>query len=91
MTDHISPQRDALVVSFEITGDAMFDAPPFADGCPRCSISVRVIPIASYTEGDTLHAFYNHGRCGHQWHTAWGAQWSHDWARIIGNRPSLAA
>lgn len=93
MTDHISSQQDAMVVSFEITGDARFAAPPFSDGCPKCVFGGVVIPLATYTEGDTLHAFYKHGRCGNQWHTAWGARYSHTWVRVIGNNdwPAIAA
>ena len=92
MNNFVIPPADPSVLSFEITGEAMFEAPPFADGCPHCRISVRVIPIATYTAGDTLHAFYNHGRCGKQWHTAWGARYSHDWHRVQGDAsPSIAA
>lgn len=80
-----------LTISFEITGEAQFGAPPFADGCPKCVFNGRVIPIATYTDGDTLHAFYSHGRCGNKWHTAWGARWSHDWVRVTGGEQRSVA
>ncbi|MGK5681644.1 hypothetical protein [Actinoplanes sp. URMC 104] len=80
-----------MPISFEISGDDRCDAPPFADGCPQCAFAGVVIPFATFTEGDTLHAFYEHGRCGNQWHTAWGARYSTTWQRVVGDRPALAA
>lgn len=82
-----------MPISFEISGPDRVDAPPFSDGCPRCRFDGAVIPFATFTEGDTLIAFYDHGRCGHQWHTSFGAKYAHNWERVIGTdgRSAIAA
>lgn len=72
-----------MTVSFEISGPDRADAPPFSDGCPRCVFDGTVIPHATLTQGDTLVAFYHHGRCGHEWYTSWSARWSHTWERVV--------
>lgn len=73
-----------MPVSFEITGPARVDAPPFSDGCPNCVFDGTVIPLATLTQGDTLHAYYHHGRCGYEWSTVWPAQYAPTWQRVVG-------
>lgn len=72
-----------MTISFEIAREHMGDWPPFSDGCPHCVFDGTVVPFATITSGDSLTAFYHHGRCGHRWSTNWGAQWSHTWQRVV--------
>lgn len=72
-----------MTVSFEISQEHMDTRPPFTDACERClDFRGSVVPYATMTQGDTLTAFYHHGRCGYEWFTNWGAQWDHTWQRI---------
>jgi hypothetical protein len=82
-----------MPISFEITGPARREAPPFSDGCPKCVFDGVVIPYATFTavHNDSLMAFYHHGRCGHEWYTSWSAQYSHTWQRVIGQSPQQIA
>ncbi len=80
-----------MIVSFEIEGPNRVDAPPFSDGCPKCRFDGAVIPLVTFTEDDTLRAFYRHGRCGHEWTTSFRAQYSHTWQRVIGDSPRQIA
>ena len=74
-----------MPISFEIAGPERYNAPPFSDACEHCNFDCAVIPFATITHGDTLIAFYSHGRCGHEWHTSWSAQYSQTWQRVIGD------
>jgi hypothetical protein len=74
-----------MPISFELAGPDRRDAPPFSDGCPKCRFDGAVIPFATFTEGDTLLAFYEHGRCGHQWQTSFTAKYAPNWERVIGD------
>ena len=82
-----------MTISYEISRDDFTEWPPFTDGCPKCiAWHGAVVPYATFTQGDTLMAFYHHGRCGHEWFTAWGARYSNSWQRVIGNQQrSIAA
>lgn len=80
-----------MPISFEISGPDRRDAPPFSDGCPKCRFDGAVIPFATLTDGDTLRAYYEHGRCGNQWTTAWQAQYAHTWQRVTGESPKAIA
>lgn len=71
-----------MTISFEISNKHVSDYPPFSDGCPRCAFPGTVVPLATITSGDSLIAFYKHGRCGNQWSTSWGAQWTDTWVRV---------
>ena len=75
-----------MTVSYEISDEYRDDWPPFSDGCERCigtDWRGTVVPFATVTNGDSLTAFYHHGRCGYQWFTSWGAQYSHTWLRVM--------
>ena len=65
--------------SFEIPLERIAERPPFCDSCPLCAdLATGVfVPYATTTEGNTLVAFYRHGRCGHQWSCQWEARWAH--------------
>ena len=81
-----------MTVSFEISSDHVDEWPPFTDGCPKCVFAGTVVPYATLTDGDQLLAKYHHGRCGHEWVTAWGARWSSNWVRVTGpDVPQIAA
>lgn len=67
----------AVTFSFEVVDRA--EAPPFADGCPRCVSGELLVPYATNTEGAEVVAFYRHRRCGYQWLCRWGARWSIGW------------
>ena len=81
-----------MPISFEIHGPDRHTAPPFSDGC-ECCFDGAVIPYATFTQGETLMAFYHHGRCGREWYTSWSAQYSHTWQRVTGSgsQPAIAA
>lgn len=71
-----------MTISFEISSEHVDKYPPFVDGCPSCRFAGVVVPFATLVQGDQLNAFYAHGRCGHEWRTAWSAQWDHSWVRV---------
>lgn len=75
-----------MPISFEIAGEHRDKYPPFSDGCPKCVFDGTLVPHATITNGNSLIAFYHHGRCGHEWSTSWGAQWDHTWVRAVGGR-----
>ena len=79
-----------MTVSFEIDRQHSNTFPPFVDGCEHCLPSGWhgvVVPFATVTNGDSLTAFYHHGRCGNQWFTSWSARYAHTWQRVIGAAP----
>lgn len=74
-----------MTVSFEVPRNRPGDHPPFAEGCPECPhLDMLLVPLVTVTEGESLRAFYVHGRCGHRWITSWQAQWAPSWQRVIG-------
>jgi hypothetical protein len=77
-----------MTISFEIPREHIDKWPPFSDGCETClgaGFDGTVVPHATVTYGDSLMAFYHHGRCGKQWYTSFLAQWDHTWQRVEGS------